>query len=42
MKYCLKQNSKHEGENENNCFIIIIIIIIITIVKGKDQEIINK
>jgi len=40
MKYCLKQNSKHEGENENNCFIIIIIII--TIVKGKDQEIINK
>jgi len=31
MKYCLK----HEGENENNFFFIII-------VKGKDQEIINK
>ena len=35
MKYCLKQNSKHEGENENNFFFFII-------VKGKDQEIINK
>jgi hypothetical protein len=36
MKYCLKQNSKHEGENENNFFFFIIIV------KGKDQEIINK
>jgi hypothetical protein len=36
MKYCLKQNSKHEGENENNFFFFFIIV------KGKDQEIINK
>jgi hypothetical protein len=25
MKYCLKQNSKHEGENENNFFLLLLL-----------------